>query len=102
MDQATAIRVLNQYLEHLKKKNFFICQAYLFGSYSSGQQNENSDIDLAIVMNRLINSFTTQVELIKISRKFDTRIEPHPFEESEFNGANPLANEILNTGIRII
>ena len=52
-------------------------------------------------MSKLSNSFTTQVELMKISRKFDTRIEPHPFEESDFNTTNPFANEILNKGIWI-
>ena len=77
-------------------------KAYLFGSYASDKYNEDSDIDLAIVMKKLSNSFTTQVELMKISRKFDTRIEPHPFEESDFNVTHPFANEVLNTGIQLM
>ncbi len=60
-----------------------------------------SDIDLAIVMNNISNSFITQVQLMKISRKFDTRIEPHPFDESDFDRTNPFANEILTKGIQI-
>jgi hypothetical protein len=38
---------------------------------------------------------------MKISRRFDARIEPHPFEESDFD-TNPFAKEILNNGIRVV
>ncbi len=38
----------------------------------------------------------------KLSRKFDTRIEPHPFDETDFNSSNPFANEILKKGIKIL
>lgn len=101
MDQRVAIKIAEKYVNHLKNNKFTVQKAYLFGSYVSGKYNEDSDIDLAIVMDTLPNSFTTQVELMKISRKFDTRIEPHPFEESDFNTTNPFANEILKNGIRI-
>lgn len=100
VDQRTAIEIVNRYIDYLRKNNFKIQRVYLFGSYVKEQYNEDSDIDLAIVMSKLSNSFTTQVELMKISRKFDTRIEPHPFDESDFN-TNPFAKEILNKGIRI-
>ena len=43
-----------------------------------------------------------QVNLMKLRRKFDTRIEPHPFNEKDFDISNPLVNEILNTGIKIL
>jgi len=99
MDQRTAIEIVNKYIDYLKKNKFNVQKAYLFGSYANDKYNEDSDIDLAIVMKKLSNSFTMQVELMKISRKFDTRIEPHPFEESDFNATHPFANEILNTGI---
>jgi len=101
MDQRTAIEIVNKYIGYLKRNNFNVQKAYLFGSYVNGKYNEDSDIDLAIVMKKLSNSFTAQVELMKISRKFDTRIEPHPFEESDFNATNPFANEILNKGIQL-
>jgi hypothetical protein len=38
---------------------------------------------------------------MKLRRKFDTRIEPQVFRESDFHISNPLANEILKTGIEI-
>ena len=79
MDQETAIKIVKEYIHHLINNKYKIQKAYLFGSYVNEKFNEDSDIDLAIVMNNIPNSFITQVQLMKISRKFDTRIEPHPF-----------------------
>lgn len=102
MDQVTAIEIVKKYISYLIDNKFNIQKVYLFGSYANGRYHEDSDIDLAIIMNNLSNSFTTQVELMKISRKFDTGIEPHPFEKSDFNENNPFANEILDKGIQIV
>jgi predicted nucleotidyltransferase len=102
MDKSETFENVKKYIAFLKKHDFDIRKAYLFGSYAKGNFTNDSDIDLAIVMNNLLNSFTMQVELMKISRKFDTRIEPHPFDESDFDHSNPFAHEILNTGIQIL
>lgn len=56
-------------------------------------------MDLAFVFDNLADTFETQVELMKMRRKFDTKIESHVFIESEFNNSNPLADEILTYGI---
>lgn len=101
MDQKTAFETVKKYVNFLKSNKFNIQRAYIFGSYANGNFNDDSDIDLAIVINNLLNSFTMQIELMKLSRKFDTRIEPHPFDEADFNSSNPFANEILKTGIQV-
>lgn len=101
MDQGTAIEIVKRYIDFLRMNNFDVQKAYLFGSYANGHFDQDSDIDLALVMKSLANSFTMQIELMKISRKFDSRIEPHPFEESDFNTTHPLANEILKKGIQV-
>ena len=85
----------------LRKTKPGIKKVFLFGSYATGNFNENSDIDLAIIFENLSDSFDMQVELMKMRRKFDTRIEPHPFSESDFNPFNPLAREILENGLEI-
>lgn len=101
MDQRTAIEIADKYIDYLRKNRFKVQKAYLFGSYVNSRYHEDSDIDLAIVMRELSNSFTMQIELMKIGRKFDTRIEPHPFDESDFDTTNPFADEIIRKGIRI-
>ncbi len=101
MDQGSAIKIVKEYINFLKNNQYNIKKVYLFGSYVTESNNEDSDIDLAIVMNNVSNSFITQVQLMKISRKFDTRIEPHPFDESDFDKTNPFANEIITKGVQI-
>jgi len=76
-------------------------KAYLFGSYAKGIIKADSDIDLAIIFENLSDTFDMQVQLMKLRRKFDTRIEPHAFRESDFDISNPLAKEILTTGLKI-
>jgi predicted nucleotidyltransferase len=102
MDKKKASRITKKYVDFLRKKNPGIKKVYLFGSYAKGIINVDSDIDLAIVFENLTDTFDMQVELMKLRRKFDNRIEPHAFRESDFEVSNPLAMEILKTGIEII
>ncbi len=102
MDKKPGLETVKNYITFLKEHDFDIRKAYIFGSYIKGDFNEDSDIDLAVVMNDLSNSFTMQVELMKIGRKFDTRIEPHPFDEADFNSSHPFASQILSTGIQVL
>ena len=101
MDQKEAIAIAKKYIRFLVKNNFDVTKAYLFGSYTKGSFNENSDIDLAVVIHGLQDAFDTHVELMKLRRKIDTRIEPHLFDESDFDMTHPMASEILKNGIEI-
>jgi predicted nucleotidyltransferase len=76
-------------------------KAYLFGSYAKGNEREESDIDIAIVVTNMPDFFSTQKLLMKLRRSIDLRIEPHPIKEQDFNASNPFAFEISNTGIEI-
>jgi predicted nucleotidyltransferase len=102
MDKRRALKVASDYLAFLiNEKDFRIKKAYLFGSYSKGNFNEDSDIDLAIVMPGLKDIIETQIQLMVLRRNFSIDIEPHPFDEADFNYSNPLACEILNNGIEL-
>jgi predicted nucleotidyltransferase len=78
-----------RYINFLREMNPNVKKAYLFGSYAKGNIHADSDIDLAIVFKDFTDSFDTQVQLMKLRRKFDTRIEPHVFRESDFKEINP-------------
>ena len=99
MDKRKAPEIAIKYINFIREKNPKIKRAYLFGSYAKGIYNADSDMDLAIVFDNLTDTFDMQVELMKLRRKFDTKIEPHVFRESDFNTSNPLANEILKYGV---
>jgi predicted nucleotidyltransferase len=101
MDQKDVITNVKKYVSFLEENEFPVQEAYIFGSYARGNAHEDSDIDLALVIKNLQNSFLAQVQLMKLRRDFDLRIEPHPFNETDFNPSHPFANEIISTGIRI-
>ena len=74
---------------------------FLYGSYARGNQHADSDIDLAIILNEMPDPFQTQVDLLQLTWNFDTRVEPHPFDVSDFSSSNPVIKEILQTGVEI-
>lgn len=102
MDKKAAIELTKKYLLFLKSKKYQIKNVYLFGSYAQDRFNEDSDIDLAIIMKDLENDYEMQVELMILSSSFDSRIEPHPIDETDFNSTYPFAYEIMKTGIKIL
>lgn len=100
MDKRAAIKTANLYLDTIRGKYKF-SKAYLFGSYSRGISHKDSDIDIAIVFTDLQDYFNMQLELMRLRRSIDTRIEPHPIDENDFNVSNPLAAEIIRYGIEL-
>jgi predicted nucleotidyltransferase len=94
------IEKINKYLT-LIPVDLGIKKAYLFGSFSKGLQKEDSDIDIALVLENMPDFFYVQNQLMKLRRNVDLRIEPHPIKLKDFNSSNPFAYEIQQTGIEI-
>ncbi|MDD3045622.1 MAG: nucleotidyltransferase domain-containing protein [Candidatus Delongbacteria bacterium] len=101
MDKDTAFTIAKKFIEYLKEKKYQIIDAYIFGSYAKGSFGEDSDIDLAVILKTCKNTFDTQVDLMKLRRNFDLRIEPHPFIEKDIIDNDPFLSEVIKTGIRI-
>ena len=100
MDKTDALTIVHKYAE-LVRSIFDFQKIILFGSYARGNPREDSDIDIAIVFSDYDDRFVRQVELMKLTRQIDTRIEPHPFHENEFVSSNPFVNEIMKYGMEI-
>lgn len=100
MDKGEAIKIANQYIDAISTK-YNILQAFLFGSIAKGTNHADSDIDIAIVVKNVPDIIDTQIDMMKLRRKIDLRIEPHPFSFKDFNEDNPVVNEILLSGIPI-
>ncbi len=101
MDKINAIELSAKYIKKLKDNNIKVSDAWLFGSYAKEQQNENSDIDLAIVLDQKEKTFDTEVKLMVIRQGDETLIEPHAFTVEEFNRSTPIVGQILDYGKRI-
>ena len=102
MDKKQAPQAVVEYARFIRKTTPSVRRIYLFGSYAKGTHNKNSDIDLAIIFDSLPDPFDMQVELMKKRRKFDTRIEPHPFASDDLDASHPLVNEIIQNGLEIL
>jgi len=100
MDKTDALTIAQKYAEAVKSA-FDFQKIILFGSHVKGNPREESDIDIAVIFSDYNNRLDRQFELMKLTRKVDTRIEPHPFREKEFEISNPFVNEIQQTGILI-
>jgi uncharacterized protein len=100
MDKKDALNIARQYAS-VVKLNYDCKQVFLFGSYAKGTYHEESDIDIAVILKEFENPMDIQLELMRLRRKIDSRIEPHPFREKDFNLSNPVVHEILQHGKRI-
>lgn len=100
MDKSEAINIAHKYLELIYTK-YNVQSALLFGSYAKGTFHDDSDIDIAIILNSVGDIIDTQADLMRLRRKIDLRIEPHPFKNTDFNRTNPVVNEILKFGIEL-
>ena len=101
MDKTDALNIAQKYAK-IVNDNFDFQKLILFGSHAKGNPNEDSDIDIAVVFSDYDNRLDRQVELMKLTRKVDSRIEPHPFRENEFEISNPFVNEIITYGKEIV
>lgn len=96
MDKEYAIELAKRYksaiAEHLQIKAL-----YLYGSFSKGTFNTNSDIDIAVIVDKLNDDYFADTPLLwKIKRKISNLIEPVLITEDL---GNPLYSDIIKTGI---
>lgn len=96
------IRLVKKYLKEVKKSGIKIQKAYIYGSYASGKETRESDIDIAIISSDFTGDrFKDALKLKALRWKIDLRIEPMPITQEDFTEDNPLVNEILKHGIPI-
>jgi len=76
MDKEQAIELGKRY-KTLVSKHFDVKDVILYGSYSKGTQKEDSDIDIAIVVDDISGDYFDYVPLLwKIKRQVSNAIEP--------------------------
>jgi predicted nucleotidyltransferase len=96
-------RIIKNYINSVLEQEPGLISAFLFGSYAQNKQRLESDIDIALVFDNLSDSerFNTQVKLMMLASKIDTRIEPHPISKQDLLSNNPFVLEIKRTGIEL-
>jgi len=101
MDQRKIINIANLYSEKVRDSfNIIIYQIILFGSYAKNNAREDSDIDIAIVVEKFDDDYLSLItKLNKLTRNIDDRIEPLLFlknnDKSGFLGQIQTEGKIL-------
>ena len=92
MDKEQAIKLAQRY-KAVVAERLPLKALYLYGSYSKGNHTEDSDIDIAVVVERMSDNYFEDTPLLwKLKRKVSNLIE---------DTNNPLYADILKTGILI-
>ena len=102
MDKTTNRKIID-FISYLQKENKTILKAFLFGSYAKNTNRTDSDIDIAFVVEDIKDNekFDLQVQLLLLSSKYDSRIEPHIILKEDLDSDDPFISEVLKTGIEI-
>ena len=96
------MNIIKKYVEKICE-NYKVEAIILFGSYAKGTNNEDSDIDIAIITDDFENDIIDEeLNLMRLRRKIDTRIEPHIIRIEDYKKAEtPFIQEIIDTGIKV-
>ncbi|MBN2107817.1 MAG: nucleotidyltransferase domain-containing protein [Deltaproteobacteria bacterium] len=95
MDKAEVIAKVKQFSD-LVNREMRIKKVVLFGSHAKGCAGEESDIDVAVIVESLEDDFLdVESRLFKLRRSVDVRIEPVLLIENE-NDA--FLESIIKTG----
>ena len=98
MDKKQAIILAQKYKELVAEK-LPVKALYLYGSYSKGDYRKDSDIDIAVIVERLADDYFEDTPLLwKLKRKVSNLIEPVLLTE-DMN--TPLYRDVTQTGILI-
>ena len=100
--QESAIELSKKFLGDLKTMGYSPSQAYLFGSYATGNPHEYSDIDLAVWDEKFTGCLSVDWETIKYLLIRYTYLEPHTYSSSDTEDNNPFISIIKHQGIRLI
>ncbi|QRR02356.1 nucleotidyltransferase domain-containing protein [Dyadobacter sandarakinus] len=90
MDKGEAIELARTYVRFVRQ-SYPVSKAFLFGSFAKGNFHADSDIDVAMVLDYSNDIIETQIDMMKLRRKIDLRIEPHPFTFGDFQLSNLVA-----------
>jgi uncharacterized protein len=104
MARSEVIELLKKYILLLNTEGISVNKAFLFGSYSTDNASENSDIDIMIVSDNYDENDDLAIGKIwHLTRRISTKIEPFLIGDRKFkeDNSSPLINMIKEHGIEI-
>jgi len=99
LDKTTALEHAKIYAQ-LVGEQLHPLKIVLFGSYANGNQTQNSDIDIAVIVNKIEGDFLLiSKQLNRFTRNIDSRIEPVLIQIDEDRSG--FLTTILESGITL-
>ena len=97
--------IVKKYANTLKKNKISFNNVYLFGSYALGKAKPYSDIDVAVVVDKIKSNrdyMERKMKLWELTPEVDVRIEPALIEKTDIEQGNTaIANEVKRYGVLI-
>ena len=98
MDKGQALELARQYKDVICDQ-MTVVDVYMYGSYSKGCATENSDIDIAVIVDYIADDLLViMAKLWRASRKVSSYIEPVLINRRQ---SSPLYDEVLNSGVKL-
>lgn len=102
LTKKTALKTAKKFIEECRKIQIPIDKAIVFGSVIKGNQNEYSDIDVALFSSKFSDNILKNLDLIgKVNIRFP-EIDAHTYPLSHFGKNEILLEQIMQTGIEIV
>jgi predicted nucleotidyltransferase len=99
MDKRAVIKIAKEYAK-LVIQNINPIEIILYGSYAKGTARKDSDIDIAIIVSKIINDFLDEATMLyRLREEIDDRIEPILIVES--HDRSGFLEDVRKTGYKI-
>ena len=100
LTQQQAIEYVREYKRLISTRFNIEPKVYLYGSYSKGSANADSDIDVAVIVpeTEVVNKWEQWADLCGDVRKVSLLIEPVLMEDNEDSA---LYRDVMRTGVAV-
>lgn len=103
--QKSAINNIKKFADEIMLSGIPLRKVILFGSYAKNTQSKWSDIDVALIADEFsgVGFYDTGLFSKILIKYTNINIQPHTYNTKDFLPAkDPVVEEIMKTGIRII
>ena len=102
MAKSEIIEILRKYIYLSRAEGISVDKAFLYGSYLSNTETNDSDIDLMIVTENESDDYIAG-KIWSLTQKVNSKIEPYLVGTNRFynNDNSPLIDLVKRTGLEI-